>query len=132
MLLDGQPHLRFCGSRDFITEMPTLNARTKVTVDVVNVHLPTSTTAKIAGCFAAGGVCLFNAKELFRDTFGAAADAVMFDDFEDLNAKLDRLLTFEAERRDIAAHFKHEILANHKFIDLMADMVTWVLDDLGR
>jgi len=131
-LLDALPHLRFEGSRDFATEMPALNARTKVTVDVVNVHLPTSTTAKIAGCFASGGVCLFNAKALFRDAFGPAADAVMFRDDDDLNAKLDGLLTHDAARREIAAHFKHEILANHKFIDLIADMVTWVLDDLGR
>jgi hypothetical protein len=131
-LLAGSPHLRFEGSRDFVTEMPALNARTKVTVDVINVHLPTTTTAKVLGCFASGGVCLFNAKPLFRDTFGPAADAVMFRDVDDLNAKLDRLLTHDAERREIAAHFKHEVLANHKFIDLIADLVTWVMDDLGR
>jgi hypothetical protein len=132
MLLDGLPHLAFKGSREFVHEMPVLNARTKVTVDVVNVHVPTSTTAKITGCFASGGVCLFNAKVLFREAFGEAADAVMFHDYDELNAKLDRLLTFETERREIAAHFKHEILENYKFIDVIADMVTWVLDDLGR
>jgi spore maturation protein CgeB len=125
-LLADRPNLRFRGKADYVTELPRLNRRSKVTLDVVTAHFPNSTTAKIAGCFAAGGLCLFNAKPAFRDAFGADADRVMYRDFDDMNAKIDHLLTHDRERDELAAFFQAGVREKHTFIGLLAEMVAWV------
>jgi len=125
-MLQPYPHLAVKGAAHYTTEMPRLNRRTKVTLDVVTAHFPTSTTVKILNCFASGGVCLFNAKPAFRAAFGSAADQVMYHDFDDMNAKLDHLLSHDRERAEIAAYFKSRVHAEHTFIGLLAELVAWV------
>jgi hypothetical protein len=125
-LLQPYPHLTVKGAADFITGMPRLNRRAKLTLDVVTAHFPTGTTIKILNCFASGGVCLFNAKPAFRAAFGSAAEQVMYRDFDDMNAKLDHLLSHDRERAEIAAYFKSKVHADHTFIGLLAELVAWV------
>jgi Glycosyl transferases group 1 len=125
-LLQPHPHLTLKGAVDYLTGMPRLNRRSKVTLDVVTAHFPTSTTIKVLNCFASGGVCLFNAKPAFRAAFGSAADQVMYRDFDDMNAKLDHLLSHDRERAEIAAYFKSRVQAEHSFIGLLAELVAWV------
>lgn len=126
VMLADQPHLRYKAAKDPIDELPRLNRRTKVTLDVVTNHFPTGITAKIAGCFAAGGLCLFNYKAAFRETFGPDAERVMYRDFDDMNAKLDHLLTHERERAELAAHFQAEVREKATFVGLLAELIPWV------
>jgi hypothetical protein len=125
-LLRGHPHLTAKPTAHYITELPRLNRRTKVTLDVVTAHFPTSTTAKVVNCFASGGLCLFNAKPAFRTAFGSAADHVMYTDFDDMNAKLDHLLTHDRERIELVDHIQSKVREEHSFIGLLAELVAWV------
>ena len=125
-LLHGHPHLTAKPTADYITELPRLNQRTKVTLDVVTAHFPTSTTAKILNCFVSGGMCLFDTRPAFRAAFGDAADHVMYHDFDDMNAKLDRLLSRDRERVELVTYFKSKVQAEHTFVGLVAEAVAWV------
>jgi hypothetical protein len=127
-LLRQHPHLTAKGRAHFVTGMPRLNRRTKVTLDVVTSHFPNSTTAKILDCFAAGGLCLFDAKPAFRDAFGDAADRLMYRGFDDMNAKLDYLLSHDRERVELADYIRAKVHAEHTSIGLLAEMVAWVKD----
>jgi hypothetical protein len=125
-LLRRYPHLAAKGAADYITELPRLNRRTKVTLDVVTSHFPTSTTAKILNCFVSGGMCLFDAKPAFREAFGSPADQVMYRGHDDMNAKLDYLLTHERERAELVEYFQAKVRAEHTSIGLLAELVAWV------
>ena len=125
-MLQHHPHLTAKGAADYITELPRLNRRTKVTLDVVTAHFPTSTTAKILNCFASGGLCLFDAKPAFRAAFGSPAEQVMYRGFDDMNAKLDYLLTHDRERLELVEYFKAKVAEEQTFIGLLAELVAWV------
>ncbi len=125
-LLARHPHLTPKGAVDYTTGLPRLNRRSKVTLDAVTAHFPTSTTFKIASCFASRGLCLFNAKPAFHAAFGSPADLVMYRDADDMNAKLDYLLTHDRERADLIDYFAAKVHAEHTTIGLLAEMVAWV------
>jgi spore maturation protein CgeB len=125
-LLSAYPHLSYKAAKDPVAELPRLNRRTKVTLDVVTSHFPTGITAKIAGCFTSGGLCLFNYKSAFRDAFGPDADRVMYRDVDDMNAKLDNLLSHERERTELAAFLQAELREKCTYIGLLAELVAWV------
>jgi hypothetical protein len=125
-LLQRHPHLVAKGAADYQTELPRLNRRTKVTLDVVTAHFPTGSTFKVLSCFASGGLCLFNAKPAFAAAFGDAAEHVMFRDYDDMNAKLDRLLSRDRERLELIEHIKAKVHAEHTTIGLLAELVEWV------
>lgn len=114
------------GVADFGTELPALFARTKVTLDVVTAWFPTAVTTKILNCFAAGGLCLFNAKRGFREALGSEADGVMYRDLDELRAKLDYLLSHDRERTELATHLRRRIEAQYSWVATVARMVAWV------
>ena len=114
------------GIAEFDTELPALFARSKVTLDVVTAYFVTGVTTKIMNCFAAGGLCLFNAKEGFRRALGAEADRVMYATFDEMRAKLDYLLTHDNERLELAAHLRRRIAEQYSWVGTAAEMVAWV------
>jgi hypothetical protein len=125
-MLAPHPNLVAKGAAHYITELPRLNRRTKVTLDVVTAHFPTSTTAKILNCFASGGLCLFDAKPAFAEAFGAVAEHVMYRDYDDMNAKLDHLLSHDRERHELIDHVQAKVRAEHTMVGLIAEAVTWI------
>jgi len=124
-LLHGS-NATYRGMADFDTELPTLFARSKVTLDVVTAYYPTAVTTKIVNCFAAGGLCLFNAKSAFAEGFGNEREQVMYRTFDEMNAKLDHLLTHDRERAEIAAHIRRQIEQRYSWVETIARMVAWV------
>jgi len=125
-MLDDYPHLTYKGVADFDTGMPPLYARSAIALDMVAAHFPTGVTAKILGCFAAGGLCVFNRKTAFAESFGEIGEHVMFRDYDDMNAKIEWLLTHEAQRRELAAALQAHTLRNHIFVKTVAENLAWV------
>jgi len=125
-LLEDHPHLNYKGVAEYDLGMPELYARSSISLDVVTAHFATGVTAKIFGCFAAGGLCVFNHKSAFADSYGELGEHVMFRDFDDMNAKLDRLMTHERDRRDLAVALKAHTLAHHTWIRTAAENLAWV------
>lgn len=124
--LDQHPHLSYKGVAHYDTGMPALYAQSRIALDVVTAHFATGVTAKILGCFAAGGLCVFNRKPAFAASFGELGEHVMFRDFDDMNAKLDRLMTHARERRELAAALKAHARAHHTWIGTAAECLAWV------
>jgi hypothetical protein len=114
------------GMADFERELPSVFARAKVTLDLVTAWFPTSVTIKVLNCFAAGGLCLFNAKSAFRAAFGSDAERVMYRDFDEMRAKLDYLLSHDRERTELAAHLRGKILEHCDWVTTVARLVAWV------
>jgi len=129
-LLDGST-VTYRGVAEFDTELPKLFARSKVTLDVVTAYYPTGVTTKVVNCFAAGGLCLFNEKSAFRETFGSETDRVMYRTFDEMNAKLDYLLTHDRERAELAAYIRGQIEERYSWVTSVARMVAWVRETLA-
>jgi hypothetical protein len=124
-LLEGS-RATYRGMADFERELPTVFARAKVTLDLVTAWFPTSVTIKVLNCYAAGGLCLFNAKSAFSAAFGDESERVMYRDFDDMRAKLDYLLSHDRERTELAAHLRGEILRHCDWVTTIARAVAWV------
>jgi spore maturation protein CgeB len=77
------------------------------------------------GCFACGGLVLFDYKDDFRRTMGDVADQVMFRTTDGLNTQIDAYLTNPRKRRDVASYLQHRVvtefswavLARHILVD---------------
>jgi spore maturation protein CgeB len=50
----------------------------------------------------------------------------MYRDFDDMNAKLERLLSHDRERVELIDYFKSKVRAEHTFVGLVAEAVAWV------
>lgn len=97
---------RGCGRVDMITELPRLNAATAITLDGVNRISHKGITAKVLGCFAAGGFSLFDWRPDFLQFAGPDAEYVMFRDEGEAAAKLEYFLARPAQRRELSAHLR--------------------------
>lgn len=120
-------HFRKC--LDYFTELPLLFMNSDLIVDVVNLGYNTGISPKIMGCFACGGLVLFDYKEDFRQGMGAAADQVMYRSVDHLNAMVEDYLGDPRKRRNIARYLQHRAATEFSFAALcrriLADEPAW-------
>lgn len=126
-LTDMWPRVTYRGDLDMLDELPQLNARTAITVDVVNRIFPSGFTAKIASCFAAGGFCLLDWRPEFLDVFGEAGAQVMYRDTDELNGLIDHFLSHPRARAELADHLGQQVRerlpARKIYADLLLQLV---------
>jgi len=123
--LRSQYGVQFRKCLDYFTELPLLFMNSEVVVDIVNLGYNTGISPKIMGCFACGGLMLFDYKDDFRQTIGEVADEVMYRSTDQLNAMVDTYLTDSRKRRDISRYLQHRVatefsfgvLARHMLVD---------------
>jgi hypothetical protein len=108
-LLKDYPNIRYRGSVDYVSELPQVFNRTRITVDVTNQLAQRSAPAKFVECFAAGGFMLVDRRPDLIAAFGDAGTAVTYTSLEELNTKIDYYLTREKERTELIGHFKQTI-----------------------
>uniref|UniRef100_Q02BK1 Spore protein YkvP/CgeB glycosyl transferase-like domain-containing protein n=1 Tax=Solibacter usitatus (strain Ellin6076) TaxID=234267 RepID=Q02BK1_SOLUE len=113
--LSKQYGIRFLKSLDYFTELPLLFINSSVIVDVVNLGYNTGVSPKIMGCFAAGGLVLFDYKEDFARIMGDAAGEVMYRGIDHLNSLVDAYLAKPHRRRDIASYLQHRVVTEFSF-----------------
>lgn len=118
----------FRGVVDMGAELAHVNARTKITVDIVNRVSHRGMTAKPLSCFAAGGFSLFDYRADFAELLGSSAEPVMFRDFDEMNRKVDYYLTFEHERRELAAHMRRVLVENFSLKEMYRRILNAVVD----
>ncbi|MEO8593435.1 MAG: glycosyltransferase [Candidatus Solibacter sp.] len=127
--LGSQYHIEFRKCLDYFTELPLLFMNSDVIVDVINLGYNTGISPKVMGCFACGGVVLFDYKEDFLTTMGDAANQVMYRSVEHLNSLLDEFLTDPRKRRDVSRYLQHRIASEFTFGVLarriLADAPVW-------
>jgi hypothetical protein len=113
--LSNQYGIRFLKSLDYFTELPLLFINSSVIVDVVNLGYNTGVSPKIMGCFAAGGLMLFDYKEDFGRIMGDAAGDVMYRGIDHLNSLVDAYLAKPHRRRDVASYLQHRVVTEFSF-----------------
>jgi spore maturation protein CgeB len=86
-----------------------------VIVDVINLGYNTGISPKVMGCFAAGGLMLFDYKEDFSRIMGDAAGEVMYRSIEQLNSLVDGYLAKPHRRRDVASYLQHRVVTEFSF-----------------
>ncbi len=113
--LRDQYRIRFLKCLDYFTELPLLFMNSDVIVDVVNLGYNTGVSPKIMGCFAAGGLILFDYKEDFARIMGGVAEEVMYRNVDHLNSMIDGFLTNPHRRRDVSRYLQHRIATEFSF-----------------
>jgi spore maturation protein CgeB len=101
----------------------------EVVVDIVNLGYNTGISPKIMGCFACGGLMLFDYKDDFRQTVGGVADEVMYRSTDQLNAMVDAYLTDPRKRRDVSRYLQHRVATEFSWAvlarQILADRPKW-------
>jgi hypothetical protein len=107
--------IRFRKCLDYFTELPLLFINSDVIVDVVNLGYNTGVSPKIMGCFASGGLILFDYKEDFGRIMGDIGGQVMYRSVDHLNSLVDEYLTNPRHRRDVARYLQHRVSTEFSF-----------------
>jgi hypothetical protein len=107
--------IRFRKCLDYFTELPLLFMNSDLIVDVINLGYNSGISPKVMGCFACGGMVLFDYKEDFARTMGEAGEQVMYRSVEHLNAMVEDYLSNPRKRRDVARYLQHRVATEFSF-----------------
>ena len=127
--LRSQYRIQFRKCLDYFTELPLLFMNSDVIVDVINLGYNTGISPKVMGCFACGGLVLFDYKDDFLKTMGDVANQVMYRSVDHLNAMVDEFLTDARKRRDVSRYIQHRVATEFSFAalakTLLVDAPVW-------
>jgi len=110
--------MKFRKSLDYFTELPLLFINSDVIVDVVNLGYNTGVSPKIMGCFACGGLVLFDYKSDFHQSMGDLGAQVMYRNLEQLNSMVDDYLANPRKRREVSRYLQHRVATEFNFAAL--------------
>ena len=116
--LRDQYHMRFRKCLDYFTELPLLFMNSDVIVDIVNLGYNTGISPKIMGCFACGGLVLFDYKDDFHQSMGDIGDQVMYRSIDHLNSLLEEYLAHPRRRRDVSRYLQQRVASEFTFAAL--------------
>jgi hypothetical protein len=114
-VLRDKHKMRFRKNLDYFTELPLLFQSSDIIVDVVNLGYNSGISPKIMGCFACGGLVLFDYKHDFATIMGEAGDQVMYHDIDHLNTLVDRYLSNPRQRLDVIRYLQHRVCSEFSF-----------------
>jgi hypothetical protein len=127
--LRSQYRIQFRKCLDYFTELPLLFMNSDVMVDVINLGYNTGISPKVMGCFACGGLVLFDYKDDFLKTMGDVANQVMYRSVDHLNTLVDEYLTDPRKRRDVSRYLQHRVATEFSFAALakhiLVDKPVW-------
>lgn len=116
---DGINYLRsvnnidFKGTVDYVSELPEVFRKTRITVDVTNQLAQHSSPCKLFECFAACGFMLVDYKHDISAAFEKYANLISYKSFDELNDKIEYYLTHENDRLDISKSIRDIILDSY-------------------
>jgi len=110
--------MKFRKCLDYFTELPLLFINSDVIVDVVNLGYNTGVSPKIMGCFACGGLVLFDYKSDFHESMGELGNQVMYRSLDQLNSMLDDYLSNPRKRREVSRYLQHRVATEFNFAAL--------------
>lgn len=108
-------HMRFRKCLDYFTELPLLFMNSDVIVDIVNLGYNSGISPKIMGCFACGGLVLFDYKEDFHQSMGDIGDQVMYRNVDHLNSLVEEYLGNPRKRRDVSRYLQQKVGSEFTF-----------------
>ena len=111
-------HMRFRKCLDYFTELPLLFMNSDLIVDIVNLGYNTGISPKIMGCFACGGLVLFDYKQDFHQSMGEIGDQVMYRSVDHLNTLVEEYLSNPRKRRDVSRYLQQRVCSEFTFAAL--------------
>jgi Glycosyl transferases group 1 len=103
--------------------------RTEISIDVANAPYLNGFSTKLFSCFAADGFMLTSRKVDINMTLGDdLADAISYSSADELSSKVDRYLTHERERREVAGSIKEIVRRNHTMPTVFANTIPIALE----
>jgi hypothetical protein len=121
--------MRFRKCLDYFTELPLLFMNSDVIVDIVNLGYNSGVSPKIMGCFACGGLVLFDYKRDFHESMGELGNQVMYRNLDQLNSMVDDYLSNPRKRREVSRYLQHRVATEFNFARLskkiLADEPAW-------
>jgi hypothetical protein len=115
--------IRFQKPLDYFTELPLLFANSDLIVDVINLGFNTGISPKVMGCFACGGLVLFDYKDDFYQSMGEVSNQVMYRSVEHMNALVEEYLGNPRKRQDISRYLQHRVSTEFSFSTLCKHML---------
>jgi hypothetical protein len=113
--LRDQHRMRYRKCLEYFTELPLLFKNSDVIVDVINLGYNSGVSPKVMGCFACGGLVLFDYKDDFAQAMGEFGTDVMYRSIDHLSALIDRYLTNPRRRLDTIRYLQHRICTEFTF-----------------
>jgi hypothetical protein len=113
--LRDQYRIKFRKSLDYFNELPLLFMNSDVIVDVINLGYNSGISPKVMGCFACGGLMLFDYKDDFYQSMGDIGNQVMYRSVDHLNALVEEYLGNPHKRRDVARYLQHRVVSEFGF-----------------
>ena len=113
--LRDQYRIRFKKCLDYFNELPLLFMNSDLIVDVINLGYNSGISPKVMGCFACGGLVLFDYKDDFYRIMGDAGNAVMYRSVEHLNEMVEEYLANPHKRRDVQRYLQHRVCTEFSF-----------------
>jgi Glycosyl transferases group 1 len=107
--------MKFRKSLDYFTELPLLFINSDVVVDIVNLGYNTGVSPKIMGCFACGGLVLFDYKTDFHHSMGDFGGHVMYRNLDQLNSMVEDYLSNPRKRREVSRYLQHRVATEFNF-----------------
>lgn len=127
--LRNKYRIRFRKCLDYLTELPLLFMNSDLIVDVINLGYNSGISPKVMGCFASGGLMLFDYKEDFHRSMGDVGNQVMYRSVDHLNSLIEEYLASPRKRRDVARYLQHRVCTEFSFGVLakriLADEPAW-------
>ena len=108
-------HMRFRKCLDYFTELPLLFMNSDIIVDIVNLGYNTGISPKIMGCFACGGLVLFDYKSDFHQAMGEIGEQVMYRDADHLNSLAEEFLSNPRKRYDVSRYLQQRVCSEFTF-----------------
>jgi len=127
--LRSQYRIKFRKCLDYFTELPLLFMNSDVIVDIINLGYNSGISPKVMGCFACGGLVLFDYKADFHQAMGEAGNQVMYRSVDHLNTLVEGYLSNPRKRRDVVRYLQHRVCTDFSFgvlaKHILADEPAW-------
>ena len=120
------PGVRNQGAVDYYRDMPDIFANSKINLNITLRSIRTGIPLRAWDIMGSGGFLLTNFQQEFLNYFEPNTDFVYYDDYTDLVAKIDYYLTYEKERREIAANGCEKVRNGHTYEKRVDEMIRTV------
>ena len=102
--------------------------QSRISIDITNAPFINGFTSKFLECFVAGGFVLTSRKPDMRIVLGPLLDEIGFSSAEELASKVDRFLTHELERTELAQEIRELLRRDWSTAAMFARAVPLALD----
>lgn len=128
--LDTSGNVHFCGSADYLTELPNIFRKYELWIDVINAPFIRGCGQKVLDCFAAGSLMLIDYRDDLRREFGELAERFMYRNVEELRKKTAFYLAHPSERVSTIEEMQSLIRAQYSLERFYSRVCSNMIEDV--